>query len=959
MDELDSRRDRLRLSSEDLTDPINLEDSHYTLLQLDLEADAQNLEADSWSLAVDQNYLKTLNKDDITKQDIVYELIKTEMHLVHTLKIMLHVYMHELKQSQLIEEGRLRRIFLGIEPLLIIHQHFLKCLKMHHRQSQDEGNPIIYQISGIADTLISQFSGTMGERMKDCYGMFCAHHLEADRSYKELIQSNKKLQALDRKIGQLSLVRRMGLSDCLLLVTQRITKYPILVDRLTQSIEVSTDEYRSLGEALEFIKNTIAQVNAQIKEYEKAARVREIGQRLDPKSVGRLNGDQVIRREDLIQGNRKLVHEGAVTWKSSGKQKDVHAVLLSDMLLLLQEKDQKLVFAAVDNKPPVISLERLIVREVAMEERAIFLISAGTIGLPEMYEIHTGSREERITWEAIIREAMERHQDEVQYHEMITTLRTFQDHFKLKDDQIKINLAEKQQLFAALYKHVTGQETPHDGLLLGGGTNDLQQQEETLLKGAIDDVEILQNLFALKISNTKVPVEESNTQGRRLRRAQTFGEADSKPAASTMKHGDDDDDDDDGLSEDHPLRMSHSYNEYMLQGFFSEGPEQSADEETTALPLLRCNSTSINFPEAEVYDRVIMLAQRLYSLHAIIAQQDSQNALQHAFQSQNQKPTNFNNALFEYEKQRSLDKQREELNNLNKQQAQLREEQQRWEKEKERHRRQMEALEAQLKQKDDECRKLEEKLSEEKIELEMQKKSYQHDLERLRETTRSVEKEKERVAQEKERLDKLKMKWVQNIGQRNYDDPSQLWNYSSVRGSAVNGGIPTFTPPTNPSNSLEIPPKVPPRRESILVRPAKSKSPSRLHSNTNQVHKPAPVQQQIPEKLAVGKGKDKSSKKKTHKRAQSAASIELTEVAPIQVTGKGGGSLRSQKKSSPERTLNADTFKPPASVQNVKTPQPSSISKPRSSSSADTPPPPPPPFPKEVLKPPKEKEIFL
>lgn len=84
-----------------------------------------------------------------------------------------------------------------------------------------------------------------------------------------------------------------------------------------------TDEFASLAKALELIKHTIAQVNAQVKEHEKAARVREIGQRLDPKSVGRLNGDLVIRREDLIQGNRKLVHEGAVTWKSSGKQKGV------------------------------------------------------------------------------------------------------------------------------------------------------------------------------------------------------------------------------------------------------------------------------------------------------------------------------------------------------------------------------------------------------------------------------------------------------------------------------------------------------------------------------------------------------------------------------------------------------------------------------------------------------------
>lgn len=94
--------------------------------------------------------------------------------------------------------------------------------------------------------------------------------------------------------------------------------------------------------------------------------------------------------------------------------------------------------------------------------------------------------------------------------------------------------------------------------------------------------------------------------------------------------------------------------------------------------------------------------------------------------------------------------------------------------------------------------------------------------------------------------------------------------YSSFRGSTVNGG--TLTSPlqlyTKPLDSLEIPPKVPPRRESICIHPAKPSLLSNLVSTTNQALKPAPVQQQIPTKLA--KEKDKVSKKKTHKRAQSA-----------------------------------------------------------------------------------------
>lgn len=58
----------------------------------------------------------------------------------------------------------------------------------------------------------------------------------------------------------------------------------------------------------------------------------------------------------------------------------------------------------------------------------------------------------------------------------------------MRDDQIKQCLAEKQQIFAALYETVTEQVTPHKGLLLRGDASDLQQGE-TLLKGAIDEGE--------------------------------------------------------------------------------------------------------------------------------------------------------------------------------------------------------------------------------------------------------------------------------------------------------------------------------------------------------------------------------------------------------------------------------------------------------------------------------------
>ncbi|XP_035525965.1 rho guanine nucleotide exchange factor 18a [Morone saxatilis] len=925
-----------------LAEPINLEDSHYALLQGELEVNAQNLEAESWSAAVDQNYLKALNKEAGQRQDVIYELIQTEMHHVRTLKILLHVYMHELRQSLLIEETRLERLFTGVEPLLILHQHFLNCLKVRQNESQEEGSPNNYQITQLGDILISQFSGELGEGMMAYYSLFCSHHNEAISFYKEQLQNNKKLQILMRKIGQVSLVRRLGIPECFMLVTQRITKYPILVERIIQNTEADTEEYKSLVQGLALIKDTISQVNDQVSEYEKAARLREISLRLEPKSQGRMRDGQLFRREDLIQGDRMLLREGTVTWKSSGRQKDVQAVLLSDVLLLLQEKDQKLVFAAVDNKPSVISLQRLIVREVAHDDKAMFLICACTISMPEMYEIHTGSREERITWMAMIREAVNRYPDEQLYRELTAKLQQYQDILKMRDDLIKQNLTEKQQIFAALYETVTEQETPHKGLLLRGDTSDLQQGE-TLLKGAIDEVENLQNLLLLRIKDPNRPLDESKMQGGLLRRAETFGVADSNPAASIMKTGD-------ATERPGGSEGSRPISDPLLQETYCEDLEQSADDDTQ---MPNHNLTFSHYLEGEVCDRVIMLAQRLYSLQAIVAEQDSQIELQNILQSKT-KQRHYSSVLLEQEKQRNLEKHKEELANLHKLQAQHREEQQHWEKEKERQRIQIEALEAQLQQREDDCRKREEKLSEEKAELEEQKKSYQQDLERLRESTKSVDKEKERLDQEKERLEKMKK----------YEDPAKCWshsNYQSFRGSIVNGGWNMTLPPkllAASSYPMETPPKVPPRRESISPMLAKPELPIQLISTTNQVLKPAVVQQQIPTKLAgLSKGKEKGTKSKgSHQRTHSAASIDVNQVLPIRVTGKEGGSLRSKRNASPQTIYQSGVFNSPGSVRNVKTSQSFSTYK---RGSGEAPPPVPPPFPKEVLETGKEKVIFL
>lgn len=273
----------------------------------------------------------------------------------------------------------------------------------------------------------------------------------------------------------------------------------------------------------------------------------------------------------------------------------------------------------------------------------------------------------------------------------------------------------------------------------------------------------------------------------------------------------------------------------------------------------------------------------------------------------------------------------------------------------------MESQEAELQQWQEECRKMEENLNQRDLELKQIWETYQKDLERQRETSLKLEKEKEQVNREKERLEKMKSKLIPN-----YDDPTRsatLSNLSSFRSIIGNGGR---TPVPNAPvfsgvfpDPSEIPPRVPPRRESISPQKlSKPKMPVQLISTTNQVQKPTEVQQKIPKKLATeSKGREKILKaKRSHKRAHSAANIDVTNIMPIRVTGKDGGSLKAQMNSGTKRVLNSDTFRSPGSAQNVKPSQ--SFATPRWNN-IDPPPPQPPPFPKDIVSKEQEKIIVL
>ncbi|XP_041649900.1 rho guanine nucleotide exchange factor 2-like [Cheilinus undulatus] len=450
------------LSMESLTDDGEW---WWSPLLEELQVEGSSVQADSWSLAVEPNFLQTLHKDIIKQQDVIYELIQTEFHHVRTLRIMEGVYRRGMQEEVILEAGVVHSVFPCLDQLLEWHTHFLSELMRRRSEGLTEGSSTNFTIQQIGDLLLQHFSGQSAEDMKKIYSEFCSRHLKAVKLYKEVLTRDRRLQQFIRRVCRGPLLRRHGVQECILLVTQRITKYPVLIQRILDNTKGSEGEVQAVSQALLLLKQLISAVDEEVLELGRSRRLQEVQARLDPRAQTEVRGGGVFRGGELLR--RKLLHEGALLWKVQGsRMKDVQVLLMSDILVFLQEKDQKFTFASLD-KSPVVSLTNLIVRDIANQERGIYLLSDSAP--PEMYELYAASKDDRKMWKTWIQQAAHSCPPRSEFPLIETEdkalIRRLRADIQQKDREVMELLQERVTLFSD-YVEATGRGTTEeeDGL---------------------------------------------------------------------------------------------------------------------------------------------------------------------------------------------------------------------------------------------------------------------------------------------------------------------------------------------------------------------------------------------------------------------------------------------------------------------------------------------------------------
>ncbi|KAG8433832.1 hypothetical protein GDO86_012267 [Hymenochirus boettgeri] len=365
----------------------------------EVESDPPN-----WRELVPPETLHRLKKSEIKRQEVINELFFTEHAHVRMLRVLHDVFYLPMQQSWL-PAMELENIFPSLDDLIEAHAVFLENLK----RLRLENNSVIQEIGTI---MLNRFDGTEGNWFQKISSRFCSRQPFALEQLKVKQKKDPRFTLFIQEAESSPQCRRLQLKDIIPFEMQRLTKYPLLLQNIANLTEEEEEKQR-VQRAAECCRQILNHVNQEVREMENKMKLADYQRRLDLTNLRQTNDPLFNEFKNLDISKKNLIHEGSLTWRvSRDKTVDVHVLLLDDILMLLLKQDERLVLKcqsrtiipAPDGKlmlSPIIKLNMAMVREVATDKNAFFVIF-NCEDRAQFYELVAPTPSEKKNWFLLI-----------------------------------------------------------------------------------------------------------------------------------------------------------------------------------------------------------------------------------------------------------------------------------------------------------------------------------------------------------------------------------------------------------------------------------------------------------------------------------------------------------------------------------------------------------------------------
>ncbi|XP_032400705.1 rho guanine nucleotide exchange factor 11 isoform X6 [Etheostoma spectabile] len=370
-------------------------DSPLALLPDAAPLEEEVCDSQIWQDTVPPQLLATLSPREVDRQAVIYELFTTEVSHLRTLRVLDQVFFQKMRS--VLNSDELACIFPNLPQVYELHASLCEAMKKRRE------TPIVQDIG---DVMLARFEDAAGDEFQEQASQLCSQQSQALELIKNKQRKDPRFAHIIQECEASPHCRRLQLKDLLVSEMQRLTKYPLLLDNIIKHTEAASSDLPSLQRAQACCRRILQAVNEVVGEIEHRQRLSQYQRRLDAAPL--------FKNLDLT--TKRMIHEGPLTWKvSKDKQIEIQALLLSDCLVLLQRgPDDRLQLrypsrwlgggggSSGDSKTsfsPLVKLDSLLVRLVATDNKALYVISTTE---RQIYELVAGTSSEKNIWKNLL-----------------------------------------------------------------------------------------------------------------------------------------------------------------------------------------------------------------------------------------------------------------------------------------------------------------------------------------------------------------------------------------------------------------------------------------------------------------------------------------------------------------------------------------------------------------------------
>ncbi|XP_018345715.1 PREDICTED: intersectin-2 isoform X4 [Trachymyrmex septentrionalis] len=253
------------------------------------------------------------------RQEHIKELIVTEQAYIEDMRLVHEVFEKPLIESLVLSIDEIERIFINWRDIIACNDNFLRTLRIRRDNSY---NGIVRMIGDILCENIPRMSA---------YIRFCSCQISAATYLQRLTETLPEFVRVAQTCQQDPRTKGMPLSSFLIKPMQRITKYPLIINKILDYTPIDHPDRQYLQEALAKSEEFCTQVNEGVREKENSDRLEWLQSHI---ICDGLEEQLIFNSLTNSLGPRKLLHFGILHKSKSGKE--LVGFLTNDFLLFVQ-----------------------------------------------------------------------------------------------------------------------------------------------------------------------------------------------------------------------------------------------------------------------------------------------------------------------------------------------------------------------------------------------------------------------------------------------------------------------------------------------------------------------------------------------------------------------------------------------------------------------------------------------